>query len=120
MRCFFDGTASGNTVLPYSIYIIELDPRVLTRTRFKKASPAWRPGRACLYVGSTFKDPEERFQQHKAGVRANRYVREFGIRPLPLARQHFGTFRSREEAERAEELVALKLREEGFAVWFGV
>ncbi len=106
--------------MPFSIYIIELDPAVLKRARFKKANPAHRPGKPCVYVGSTFKDPEERFSQHKTGVRANRYAREFGLRLTPLALEHFGRFKTREVAEKAEELVALKLREKGYAVWFGV
>jgi hypothetical protein len=37
----------------------------------------------CVYVGMTGLPPGERFQNHKAGVKANRFVRDFGKGLLP-------------------------------------
>lgn len=36
-----------------------------------------------LYVGQTSRDPDLRFDQHKAGYKASGAVRRFGIRLLP-------------------------------------
>jgi hypothetical protein len=32
-----------------------------------------------LYVGKTIRSPEERFQQHKDGYKASRYVKKYGV-----------------------------------------
>lgn len=42
-----------------------------------------RAGRWGLYVGQTSRDPDWRFDQHKAGYKASRAVRRFGVRLLP-------------------------------------
>lgn len=42
-----------------------------------------RPGRWGLYVGQTSREPDHRFDQHRAGYRASRAVRRFGVRLLP-------------------------------------
>ena len=42
--------------------------------------------RACrwgLYVGETSRDPDQRFDQHKTGYKASRWVNRFGVRLLP-------------------------------------
>jgi hypothetical protein len=36
-----------------------------------------------LYVGQTSRDPDWRFDQHKAGYKASSSVRRFGVRLLP-------------------------------------
>ena len=38
---------------------------VLEEPRFRKENPGYRPCKACVYVGVTSLDPEERFRQHK-------------------------------------------------------
>ena len=40
-------------------------------------------GRWGLYVGQTSRDPDTRFDQHKAGYKASGAVRRFGMRLLP-------------------------------------
>jgi hypothetical protein len=40
-------------------------------------------GKPCVYVGLTGLDPDVRFDKHKAGIQANRYAQEFGLRLLP-------------------------------------
>jgi len=41
-----------------------------------------------LYVGQTSRDPDWRFDQHKAGYKASASVRRFGVRLLPELVQH--------------------------------
>ena len=104
----------------YSVYVIELDPEVLTCRRFREANPDWHDGKPCVYVGSTALTPEERFEQHLAGHKANRYARMYGVRLLPRLYRRWLHYESRELAERAEEQRALSLRRRGYAVWYGV
>lgn len=67
--------------------------------------------RACrwgLYVGETSRDPDVRFDQHKTGYKASRYVNRFGVRLLPELVAHLNPLRRWEavelEAALAEEL----------------
>jgi hypothetical protein len=45
-------------------------------------------GRAGYYVGMTGLAPEERFRNHKSGVRAARVVKKFGVRLVPKLYAH--------------------------------
>ena len=45
-------------------------------------------GKWGLYVGQTSRDPDLRFDQHKAGHKASRAVRRFGVRLLPHLVDH--------------------------------
>ena len=67
--------------------------------------------RACrwgLYVGETSRDPDLRFDQHKVGYKASRWVHRFGVRLLPELVAHLNPLRRWEavelEAALAEEL----------------
>jgi hypothetical protein len=68
--------------------------------------------RACrwgLYVGETSRDPDIRFDQHKTGYKASRWVNRFGVRLLPELVTHLNPLRRWEAAELeaalAEELL---------------
>jgi len=71
--------------------------------------------RACrfgLYVGETSRDPDLRFDQHKAGYKASRYVTRFGVRLLPHLVAHLNPMR-RWEAIDLEEALAEAFRAAG-------
>lgn len=60
------------------------------------------PGRPLphgLYVGQTARDPDVRFDQHKAGYRASGAVRRFGVRLLPELVAHLNPMRQWESLE---------------------
>lgn len=60
------------------------------------------PRRACrwgLYVGQTSCDPDARFDQHKAGYKASRYVTRFGVRLLPELVTHLNPLRGWESLD---------------------
>ena len=103
----------------YYVYVIELDPGVLVRRRFAAANPGHRKGRACLYVGSSVRTPDHRFDQHKAGFKSNRYVRDFGVVLRPDLFERYNPIPSRKDAEQLEAYLAARLRSEGYAVWTG-
>jgi len=69
-------------------------------------------GRWGLYVGETSLDPDLRFDQHKTGYKASRYVNRFGIRLLPPLFLHFNPLR-RWEAVELEPVLAEAFRKAG-------
>ena len=69
----------------YHVYVVELDDRVWDVARFRKANPDYELGKPFVYVGMTGLDPDVRFDKHKAGIQANRFVQEWGLRLLPRA-----------------------------------
>ncbi len=69
-------------------------------------------GRRGLYVGETSLDPDVRFDQHKTGYKASRFVNRFGLRLLPQLFQHFNPLR-RWEAVELEPALAEAFRMAG-------
>ena len=56
-------------------------------------------GRWGLYVGQTSRDPDWRFDQHKAGYKASGAVRRFGVGLLPSLVEHLNPLREWESLE---------------------
>lgn len=75
-------------------------------------------GKAGYYVGMTGLTPEERFGNHKAGIKAARVVHKYGVRLVPVLYEHLNpmTF---EEAARMEVQLADELRARGFQIFGG-
>ncbi|WP_380788207.1 GIY-YIG nuclease family protein [Sphingomonas sp. R86521] len=65
-----------------------------------------------LYVGQTARDPDWRFDQHKAGYRASRAVTRFGIRLLPDLVAHLNPLRQWESLD-LEAALAEAFRDAG-------
>lgn len=57
-----------------------------------------------LYVGQTARDPDWRFDQHKAGYRASGAVMRFGVRLLPDLVDHLNPIARWESLEIEEAL----------------
>ena len=73
--------------------------------------------RACrwgLYVGESSRDPDLRFDQHKTGYKASRWVNRFGVRLMPGLVEHLNPLR-RWEAVELEAALAEELRRAGVA-----
>lgn len=100
----------------HNVYVIELDNGVLEKKKFRDANPDYDPKKSCLYVGMTGRTPDERIKQHKAGVKANGYVRDYG---KYLRRRLFEKYNpmTYEEAAAKEISLAKELRRKGHAVW---
>jgi len=111
-----DGKKEKMTIRDRNIYVIELDPKVLTKKKFKSANPDFKEGMKCFYVGMTGLSPEERFEQHKKGYKSNKYVKGFGIALRP---RHYANYNpmTYEEAKFMEVEKARRLRKRGYAVW---
>lgn len=100
----------------YHVYVVELAAGVLHEPRFVRANPRYRTGKPCVYVGMTGLDPDVRFDKHKAGIQANRYVQRFGLRLLPEIYEAYNPM-SYDDARAMEVELAIDLRDGGYGVW---
>lgn len=76
-----------------------------------------RPGYA-LYVGRSIRKPEVRFQQHKEGYKASRYVKKYGIRLLPELFEHLNPMSNAESIE-LEVSIAEAFKKAGIPTYGG-
>jgi hypothetical protein len=71
-----------------------------------------------LYVGKTNRKTEERFQQHKDGYKASRYVKKYGVCLLPDLFEHLNPM-SGAEATELEASIAEALKHAGVPTYGG-
>jgi hypothetical protein len=102
--------------LHYHVYVVELADAVWNAARFRKANPGWRLGQPFVYVGMTGLDPDIRFDKHKAGIQANSFVGDHGLRLLPALYERYNPMRY-EEARDLEVSLGIELRKLGYGVW---
>jgi len=100
----------------HNVYVVELSRSVLKEARFLKANPHYDGSKPCVYVGMSGLPPDERFDKHKAGIKSNRYAREYGLHLLPALYECFNPM-PYEAAREMEVELAISLREAGYAVW---
>src|SRR6476661_2707502 len=75
-------------------------------------------GKAGYYVGMTGLSPEQRFQNHKNGIKAARVVRKYGQRLVPRLYSHLNPM-SYDKAKQMETALADSLRKRGYVVFGG-
>ena len=75
-------------------------------------------GRAGYYVGMTGLTPEERFRNHKNGLKAASVVTRFGERLVPKLYKHLNPM-TYEAALKMEAQLAAELRAAGYLVFGG-
>ena len=100
----------------HHVYVVELSDRVWNDASFRRANPDHQLGKPFVYIGMTGLDPDLRFDKHKAGVQANRFVRDYGLRLLPELYAVFNPMPYEAACEMEVEL-AIGLREQGYGVW---
>jgi hypothetical protein len=106
------GKRSGH----YHVYAVQLSDEVWNAARFRRANPGYQLGKPFVYVGMTGLDPDLRFDKHKAGIQANGFVRDYGLRLLPGLYQKYNPMPY--EAARAMEVeLGIALRAKGYGVW---
>jgi hypothetical protein len=101
------------------VYVIRLKRSVWAKSRkYRAANPQYQDGKPHVYVGSTAKTPEERFETHIRGERrSSPLVRRFGKKLFEWAYRELPSYPDRESAERAEAETAEQLRWRGWGVW---
>ena len=100
----------------YHVYVVELTDEVWNSARFRSANPDYRLGQPFVYVGMTGLDPDVRFDKHKAGIQANSFVRDHGLRLLPQLYEPHNPM-PYDDARLMEVDLAIALRKRGFGVW---
>lgn len=100
----------------HHVYVAELSDRVWNEASVRESNPDWQPGKPFVHVGMTGLDADLRLDRHKAGIQANRLVREYGLRPLPRLYEVYNPM----ACEAAREMgvgLAICPREAGHGVW---
>src|SRR5437763_8032857 len=75
-------------------------------------------GKAAYYVGMTGLTPEQRFQNHKAGIKGARVVKRCGVRLVPKLYTHLNPM-AYSKAKVMEGALAESLRKRGYIVYGG-
>ncbi len=100
----------------HHVYVVRLADQVWNEASFRKANPDHQLGKPLVYVGMTGLDPDLRFDKHKAGIQANRFVRQYGLHLMPALYEVFNPM-PYEAAREMEVELAIGLREQGYGVW---
>lgn len=100
----------------FNVYVIELGKDIATVPKFLRENPQYVGTMPCVYVGLTGRSPEERFQNHKNGYKACKFVTRYGLRLLPHLYVHLNPM-AYDDAKKTEPDLASQLREKGYGVW---
>jgi hypothetical protein len=102
----------------HHVYVVLLDPAVGKLRKVRAGNPKRDPKKLCLYVGMTGLTPEERFANHKAGIKGASVVKRYGIRLLPKLFEHLNPMPF-EAAAQMEIDLADDFRRAGYTVTGG-
>ncbi len=69
--------------LHHHVYVVLLAPAAARLRKVRAENPKRDTKKPCVYVGMTGLTPEERFANHKAGIKAASVVKRHGVRLLP-------------------------------------
>ena len=115
-RCTFRKLiAASESSFHHCVYVVLLDAKAAKDRKILKANPKRDKTKPSVYVGMTGLTPEERFQNHKSGIKAARIVQKFGVRLLPELYECFNPMPFEAAAEMEREL-AEELRSKGYTV----
>lgn len=117
-RSFRQLRARTEAAYHHYVYVVLLDPAVARNRRVRGANPNRDPKKLCVYVGMTGLNPEERFANHKAGIKAAWVVKRYGLKLLPEFFAHLNPMPF-EAAVQMEQDLAEDLRQQGYTVTGG-
>ena len=102
----------------HNVYVIELKPEVAQHRWVQRLNPKRHSTKPCVYVGMTGLRVEERFENHLAGYKSAKVVREYGVALLPELYAHLNPMPF-EAAVQMEMDLAADLRAQGYTVTGG-
>jgi hypothetical protein len=102
----------------HNVYVVLLDPAAGRLRAVRAANPNRDPKQPCVYVGMTGLSPEERFANHKQGLKAASVVKRYGLRLIPEMYAHLNPMPF-EAAAQMEMDLAEDLRRGGYTVTGG-
>lgn len=100
----------------YRIYVVALEPGVMSTRKFAEKNPDYRPGHPCYLVDVTDLPVDLRFDQHMQGIKDSAFVRVYGIALRPDFTVDFPPSPFGVAVEKEAEF-ARSLRWEGCGVW---
>jgi hypothetical protein len=80
--------AVGQGAHHHNVYVVLLDGRASKLRRVRAENPDADVNKPCVYVGMSGLTPEERFANHKQGIKAASLVKRYGIRLMPELYAH--------------------------------
>jgi hypothetical protein len=105
----------GKTRWSRIVYVVDLDSTACRARRTACRGEGCR--QLAVYVGETALTAEDRFAQHKAGTKASRWVKQFGL-AVNLELSHgLPEFATVGESREAEAALGEKLRAAGYCVY---
>ena len=104
--------------LHHNVYVVLFDSAVGKIRKVRVENPHRDPRKPCIYVGMTGLTPEQRFANHKAGIKDSPLVKRYGVRLLPELFSHLNPMPF-EAAAQMEMDLAEDLRREGYTVTGG-
>ena len=72
----------------HHVYVVLLIPAAGMIRKIRAENPGHDPKKPCVYVGMTGLTPEERFDNHKAGIKDAGLVKRYGSRLMPELYEH--------------------------------
>jgi len=102
----------------HSVYVILLDPSVLRHPSILRLNPNREPTKPCVYVGMTGLPVEQRFENHKNGLKSAWVVRKYGLRLMTELFEFLNPMPF-EAAAQMEKDLAEDLRADGYTVTGG-
>lgn len=102
----------------HNVYVVLLAPAAARLRAVRVANPNRDPKKPCVYVGMTGLSPEERFANHKQGIKAAAVVKRYGLQLLPELYAHLNPM-PYDAAVQMEMDLAEDLRRAGYTVTGG-
>ena len=117
-RTFRQLRAKAESQFHHHVYVVLRETTVAKSRKILALNPKRDPKKPCVYVGMTGLQPEERFWNHKNGVKAAHVVTRHGVRLLPELFTHLNPMPFDAAAQMEKEL-AEDLRAQGYTVCGG-
>ena len=114
-RTFRKLKAVAQNPFHHHVYVVLLDPEAAKEPKLLEANPKRDAAKPCVYVGMSGLEPEERFRNHKNGIKAARIVERYGVRLLAELYQCFNPMPFAAAAQMERDL-AEELRSQGYTV----
>lgn len=102
----------------HHVYVVLLEKAAGKLRKARLANPKRDAKKPCVYVGMTGLMPEERFANHKAGIKSSAAVKRYGVRLLPELYAHLNPM-PYEAAAQMERDLTEDLRRAGYTVLGG-
>jgi len=117
-RTFRTIRAKGEAGHHHHVYVVLLAPAAARLRAVRAVNPSRDRKKPCVYVGMTGLTPEERFGNHKQGIKSASVVKRYGLRLLPEMYAHLNPMPF-EAAVQMEQDLAEDLRRAGYTVTGG-